>query len=257
MLVPDYFTIDALIALVTLAGLEIVLGIDNIVFIAIITGRLDPAVQPRARRVGLLAAMGMRIALLFCITWIMQLEDELFTILGHGFSGKDLILLAGGLFLLGKATLEIHHKLEAPGQAEKEVTQKIGSFGAAIAQIAIIDMVFSIDSVITAVGIAEHIQVMIAAIVIAVGVMMVFAEPVSHFVERHPTMKMLALAFLLLIGVTLMAEGLHHHIPRGYVYSAMAFSLFVEILNLRVRRRREQVRLNSPTMPRAKPEQPA
>ena len=245
----ELFTIESLIALLTLAALEIVLGIDNIVFIAIITGRLDPKIQSRARKVGLLAAMGMRILLLLCISWIMQLTNELFTLFDHGFSGKDMILLGGGLFLLAKATYEIHHKLELDGPEEEHATAAkvaVASFGAAIVQIMLIDVVFSLDSVITAVGMAKHIPIMIAAIVVAVGVMMVFADPVSDFVERHPTMKMLALAFLLLIGVMLVAEGLGQHISRGYIYFAMAFSLVVELLNMRVRKNHTSLRLGGP-----------
>jgi predicted tellurium resistance membrane protein TerC len=248
--VADILTVESLMALVTLAALEIVLGIDNIVFIAIITSRLDPKVQPCARRVGLLAAMATRILLLICIKWIMGLEAEWFSVFGQAFSGKDLILLAGGLFLLAKATYEIHHKLEAqPDTPVAPAAVVAASFAAVIGQIMVIDIVFSLDSVITAVGIAKYLSIMITAIVVAVLVMMIFAEPVSAFIERHPTMKMLALAFLLLIGVLLVAESFHQHINRGYVYFAMAFSLVVEVLNLRVRKKREAVRLNVPHIP--------
>jgi len=229
-------------ALLTLTALEIVLGIDNIVFIAIVTGRLDPRVQPRARRVGLLGAMVSRILLLFCITLIMRLDADLFEVLGQGISGKDLALLGGGIFLLAKATYEIHHKLEVPGE-KPHVTARAASFIGAIVQIMSIDVVFSLDSVITAIGMTEGIAgypvrltIMIAAIVIAVAVMMLFAEPVSAFIERHPTMKMLALSFLLLIGVMLVAEAFDQHVKRGYIYFAMAFSLGVELLNIRVRK---------------------
>ncbi len=236
----ELLTFDALVAFLTLTALEIVLGIDNIVFIAIITGRLDPAIRGRTRQIGLLAAMGMRVLLLLAITWIMGLTRELFSVFGHGFSGKDLILLAGGLFLVAKATYEIHHKLEEP-----EVThgpQKLaGSFSTAVFQIVLIDLVFSLDSVITAVGMARQIEIMIAAVIVAVLVMMWCAGPISSFIERHPTLKMLALAFLILIGVMLVADGLHHHIPRGYIYFAMAFSLGVEFLNMRARRMHEKL----------------
>lgn len=246
---PELF--DSLVALVTLTALEIVLGIDNIVFIAVITGRLEPGAQPRARRIGLLAAMGTRIVLLLGITWILGLTAPLFSVFEHEVSGKDMILLGGGLFLLAKATYEIHHKLEAPGSDDAGAAARAASFGAAIAQIAILDLVFSIDSVITAVGMARELWVMIAAVVIAVLVMMVFAEPVSAFVERHPTMKMLALSFLLLIGVMLVVDAMHQHIPRGYLYFAMGFSLFVELLNLRVRKKHATLRLNMPHVPRS------
>lgn len=236
---PELFTFENLAALLTLTLLEIVLGIDNIVFIAIITGRLEPGVQPRARRLGLLAAMGTRIVLLLSIKWIMGLEEELFKLFDHGVSGKDLILLAGGLFLLGKATFEIHDKLETPKEDSKHPQGRavaVASFGKVILQIMLIDVVFSLDSVVTAVGMTKHLPVMITAIVIAVLVMMIFAETVSAFIERHPTLKMLALSFLLLIGVMLVAEGCHQHISRGYIYFAMAFSLVVEALNIRASR---------------------
>ena len=226
---------ESLIALLTLTCLEIVLGIDNIVFIVILTGRLDPSVQSRARRVGLALAMAMRILLLLAINWIMKLETPLFAIWGHGFSGKHLILLGGGMFLIAKATYEIHGKLEIE-QPRKTSVRTTQLFSAAIAQIVAIDIVFSLDSVITAVGMARDVEIMIAAIVIAVGVMMAFAGAVSAFVERHPTMKMLALAFLLLVGVMLTAEGFGQHINKGYIYFAMAFSLCVEMLNIRVRK---------------------
>jgi predicted tellurium resistance membrane protein TerC len=231
----EWLTADALAALATLTALEIVLGIDNIVFIAIVTGRLEPAVQPRARQIGLLAAMGTRILLLLAIKWIMTLDEAWFTVFGQSFSGKDLILLGGGLFLLAKATYEIHHKLEVPTAHTQKPAKAAASFAGAIVQIMLIDVVFSLDSVITAVGMAKQVGIMIAAIVIAIGVMMVFANSVSRFVEQHPTMKMLALAFLILIGVLLVAEGFHQHINRAYVYFAMAFSLGVELLNMRAR----------------------
>jgi len=226
------------ISLATLAAMEIVLGIDNIVFLTILAGRLPAAEQPRARKLGLAFALLTRLGLLLAITWVMGLTRELFSLLGHGFSGRDLILLAGGLFLIGKATFEIHDKLEvkheegpAPAASGK------GAFWSVIAQIAVLDLVFSLDSVITAVGMAGHLAVMVAAMVIAVGVMLVFAGAIGDFVERHPTMKMLALSFLILIGVMLTAESFGKHIEKGYIYFAMAFSFGVEILNLRLRKR--------------------
>ncbi len=244
-----FMTAEGLVALVTLALLEIVLGIDNIVFIAVITSRLEKRVQPLAQRIGLLAAMATRIVLLLGINWIISLDAELFAVFGHGFSGKALILLAGGLFLLAKATFEIHHKLEAGGGEAPHAPQR-ATFAGAIAQIAVIDAVFSLDSVITAVGMAKHVEIMIVAIVIAIAVMMIFATPVSNYIERHPTLKMLALSFLLLIGVMLVADGMGKHINRGYIYFAMGFSLFVELLNLRVRRKRPVLRLNMPNVSR-------
>jgi predicted tellurium resistance membrane protein TerC len=247
-------TPDNLMALLTLASLEIVLGIDNIVFIAIITSRLDAKIQPNARRTGLLAAMIMRIALLLVINVIMSLTAPWFELFGQSFSGKDLILLGGGLFLLAKATYEIHHKLEASHE-DAGATQKAASFAGAITQIMMIDIVFSLDSVITAVGMVKSghenpggIYVMIIAIILAVIVMMIFANPVANFIEKHPTMKMLALAFLILIGVMLVAEGFHQHINKGYIYFAMAFSLGVEILNMRFRAKHKPVQLNTPSV---------
>ena len=224
---------EAWIALGTLTALEIVLGIDNIVFISILVGKLPPERQPAARRLGLTLAMFMRIALLFSLSWVIRLQSPLFTIIGNEISGRDLILLGGGLFLLAKATHEIHQKLEGDkGSASVRVRP---SFGNVLIQVMLLDIVFSLDSVITAVGMAEHLPVMILAVIIAVGFMMVFAGCIGSFVERHPTIKMLALSFLLMIGVMLVADGLDHHIPKGYVYFAMAFSVFVEILNLRIR----------------------
>ena len=228
----------AWVSLVTLAAMEIVLGIDNIVFLTILAGRLPPAEQPRARRLGLLLALGTRLLLLLAISWLMGLTRELFHLLGHGYSGRDLILAAGGLFLLGKATFEIHDKLEVRHPEEAGPPGGRASFGWVLAQIAVLDVVFSLDSVITAVGMASHFAIMVAAMVIAVGVMMVFAGPVGSFVERHPTMRMLALAFLLLIGVMLVAEATGRHIERGYIYFAMAFSFAVELLNIRAHRAR-------------------
>jgi predicted tellurium resistance membrane protein TerC len=227
------FDPNAWIGLVTLTALEIVLGIDNIVFISILSSKLPKDVQPVARRLGLGLAMGMRILLLLSLSFLMSLAQPLFTLFSIAFSGRDLVLLAGGLFLLAKSTWEIHDKLE--GAEGHSVARLAPSLVSVLVQIALLDMVFSLDSVITAVGMVNQIPVMIAAIVIAVGVMMIFAEPVSHFVETHPTIKMLALSFLLLIGMVLVAEGLHQHISKGYIYFAMAFSLGVEMLNLRLR----------------------
>jgi predicted tellurium resistance membrane protein TerC len=231
------------IALATLTVLEIVLGIDNIVFISILSGKLPAgAERARARRVGLTLAMLMRIALLLSITWVMGLTAPLFAALGQEISGRDLILVIGGLFLLAKSTHEIHGKLEG-----EEGHGRIGaavSFAAVIVQILLLDVVFSLDSVITAVGMAEDVAVMILAVIIAVGVMLVSVAAIGDFVERHPTVKILALSFLLLIGVSLLAEGFDHHIPKGYIYFAMAFSVFVEMINLRVRARAEPVHLH-------------
>ena len=232
----ELLTSENLIALATLAALEIVLGIDNIVFISILTGKLPKARQAAARRIGLLLAMGMRIALLLAISWVMGLTDPLFTIaaLDHSFTGRDLILLFGGLFLVGKATYEIHDKLE--GGTHEQGVPKVASFGAILVQIMLLDIVFSLDSVITAVGMAQHVEIMIVAVVIAVLVMLVFAGSISTFIERHPTMKMLALSFLLLIGVVLIADGFGQHVSKGYIYFAMSFSLFVEVMNIRLRK---------------------
>jgi predicted tellurium resistance membrane protein TerC len=222
------------ISLVTLTVLEIVLGVDNIVFIAILTGKLPPEQQARARTIGLSLAMGMRVALLLAISWVIGLTAPLFTLVGVEFSGRDLILIGGGLFLIAKATFEIHEMLEghaaSSGKSIKSVT-----FGAVLVQIVLLDAVFSLDSVITAVGMADEIGVMIAAVVIAIGVMLVSAGAIAGFVARHPTVKMLALSFLLLIGMSLLAEGFELHIPKGYIYAAMAFSVFVELLNMRIR----------------------
>lgn len=233
------------IAFVTLLGLEIVLGIDNVVFISILAGKLPEAQQPRARYVGLGLAMLMRIGLLFSISWVIRLTAPLFAIFEHEISGRDLILIGGGLFLLAKATREIHQKLEGEeGQSSARVKP---SFSSVIIQILLLDIVFSLDSVITAVGMVDDISIMISAVVIAVAFMMVFAAPISSFVDRHPTFKMLALSFLLLIGFTLIAEGWDRHIPKGYIYVAMAFSLFVETLNLKLRKPGgEPVKLHEP-----------
>jgi predicted tellurium resistance membrane protein TerC len=222
------------IALVTLTVLELVLGIDNIIFISILAGKLPAEQQGRARVVGLGLAMITRILLLMSLAWLVHLSEPFFTLWGHGVSGRDLILLVGGLFLLAKSTHEIHDKLE--GEEEETAVSARPTFGAVIAQIIALDIVFSIDSVITAVGMVEEVAVMVTAVVLAVIMMMVFSAPISAFVERHPTVKMLALSFLLLIGVALIADGLQFHIPRGYIYFAMGFSVLVEMLNLRLRR---------------------
>ncbi|MGI8836815.1 MAG: TerC family protein [Pyrinomonadaceae bacterium] len=236
---------QAWIAFVTLLGLEIVLGIDNVVFISILAGKLPAAQQPKARYIGLGLAMLMRIALLFSISWVIRLTAPLFTIFGHEISGRDLILIVGGLFLLGKATREIHQKLE--GEKGHSSARVKPSFSSVIIQVMLLDIVFSLDSVITAVGMVDDISIMISAVVIAVGFMMLFAAPISNFVERHPTFKMLALSFLLLIGFTLIAEGWDRHIPKGYIYVAMAFSVFVEALNLKLRKPSgEPVKLHEP-----------
>ena len=240
----DLFTSENLIALLTLSSLEIVLGIDNIVFISILAARLPKDSRARARKVGLSLAMLMRIALLLSITWVMRLTTPLFTVIGQEISGRDLILIVGGLFLLAKSTHEIHEKLE--GEEGGASAKVVASFSAIIVQILLLDIVFSLDSVITAVGMAEDVAVMILAVIIAVGVMLVSASAISDFVERHPTVKMLALSFLLLIGVSLVAEGFDQHIPKGYIYFAMFFSVFVEMINLRVRKRTPPVHLHQP-----------
>lgn len=230
---------NAWIALLTLTALEIVLGIDNIVFITILAGRLPPCDQHRARQLGLAAAMISRILLLLSISWIMGLTQPLITIAGNGLSGRDLILLVGGMFLIWKATREIHEKVE--DEEDHDTRPAKVSFAGVILQIMLLDIVFSLDSVITAVGMADDIGVMISAVMISVGIMMFAARSVGDFVQRHPTVKMLALAFLILIGTNLMAEGWHFHIPKGYVYFAMAFSVFVEMLNLRVSKKKRRV----------------
>jgi predicted tellurium resistance membrane protein TerC len=233
----ELLTAENLVALATLTTLEVVLGIDNLVVIAILTAKLPPELRARARRIGLVAAMAMRIGLLLTLSWLMQLTGELFRVMDKGFSGRDLILLVGGLFLIAKATKEIHTKLEGPEEHPQADKRIHASMTSVIAQIMAFDLVFSIDSVITAIGMARAIWVMVLAIVIAVGTMLVFANPVGDFVERHPSVKMLALSFLILIGVMLVAEGMGEHINRGYVYFAMGFSLFVEVLNLRAHSR--------------------
>jgi len=235
---------ESLIALLTLTVLEIVLGIDNIIFISILSGKLPKEQQNRARLTGLALAMITRILLLFSIVWIMKLTLPLFTALGQEISGRDIILIAGGLFLIGKSTFEIHDKLEG---VEGHISGKaVKSFANVITQILLLDIIFSLDSVITAVGMANNIIIMVLAVVIAVGVMMVSSKSISEFVEKHPTVKMLALSFLLLIGVSLIAEGFEQHIPKGYIYFAMAFSIFVEMLNLKMKsKKRNPVELRN------------
>ncbi len=232
---------QAWIALGTLTTLEIVLGIDNIIFISVLVARLPAAERQRARIIGLAIAMISRIALLLVIAWIMRLDQTLFSVFGQAITGRELILIGGGLFLLGKASHEIHGNLEGDDPSEKGKGASAG-FWLVLIQIGLIDLVFSVDSVVTAVGLADHLAVMIIAIVVAVGVMMVSAKAVGQFVDRHPTIKMLALSFLILIGFTLVAEGMEFHIPKGYVYFAMAFSVGVELLNLRVRAIRRKKR---------------
>ncbi len=224
-------------SLLTLTALEIVLGVDNVVFISILSNKLSAAQRDKARLTGLGAAMIMRIALLFSISWLIGLTEPWFSVFGREFSGRDLILLVGGFFLIFKATTEIHERLE--GHSASKSAKAAVSFVSVIIQIMLLDIVFSLDSVITAVGMADHLPVMIAAVIIAVGVMMFAAKPISDFVEQHPTVKVLALSFLLLIGMSLVAEGFHQHIPKGYIYTAMAFSVLVEIINLRVRATQE------------------
>jgi predicted tellurium resistance membrane protein TerC len=242
--VDAFLTPDGLLALVTLTFLEIILGVDNVIFISILSGTLPKKDQLKARRTGLLAAMVMRIGLLMSIAWIVRLTAPLFTVFGQPISGRDMILIGGGLFLLGKATLEIHERLE--GEDAHGTDRVAPSFGAVIVQIMLLDIVFSLDSVITAVGMANDIAVMVAAVVLSVGIMMFSAEPISAFVGRHPTVKVLALSFLLLIGVSLVGDGLGMHVPKGYIYFAMGFSVFVEMINLRVRRHAAPVKLHQP-----------
>ena len=226
---------EAWIALATLTALEIVLGIDNIIFISILVGRLPEHQRNFGRRVGLLLAMGMRLALLFSIAWVMGLKETWFTVLGQAISGRDVILIGGGLFLLAKSTHEIHNSLE--GVEEDEPTIKVATLGPVLFQIAVLDIVFSLDSVITAVGLVDQVSIMAIAIIMAVGVMLIAARPIGEFVDEHPTVKILALAFLILVGVTLMVEGFDVHVPKGYIYFAMAFSVAVEMINLRMRKK--------------------
>jgi predicted tellurium resistance membrane protein TerC len=229
----ELLTTESAIAQLTLSALEIVLGIDNIVFISILVAKLPVERQAAARRIGLLLAMGMRIALLLAISWVMGLTRTLFSLMDHGFTGRDLILLFGGLFLVGKATFEIHDKLEGP--EHENAAPKAAGFGAILVKIKLHEIVFSLDTVITADGNAKHIEIMNAAVVNSEIVIMIFAARKSAFIEKHPTMKMLALSFLMLIGVVLIADGFGQHVSKGYIYFAMSFSLFVEILNIRIR----------------------
>ncbi len=241
------FSVRSLVSVLTLTALEIVLGIDNIIFIAILTSRLPSEQQPRARQLGIGMAVITRILLLLSIAWVMRLTNPFVSIVGYEITGKQLILIVGGLFLIAKSTFEIHNKLEG----EEHAPQATGAsaFAGVIVQIMLIDMVFSLDSVITAVGMTPHVPLMVVAVLCSAGVMLAFSGPVSDFVHRHPTMKMLALAFLILIGVMLMAEGFGQHIDRGYIYFAMAFSLGVELLNMRLRKGRVPVELHDSVMP--------
>jgi len=234
--------VELITALVTLTFLEIVLGVDNIIFISILSAKLPKDQQKRARRLGLIGAMGTRILLLLSINWMASLTAGLFTVRGQEISGRDLILILGGLFLLGKATYEIHDKLE--GDDGHGTGKAAATFASVIIQVMLLDIVFSLDSVITAIGMANDVRVMMAAVILAVLVMMFAAEPISHFVEDHPTIKILALSFLLLIGVSLVADGFEQHISKGYIYFAMGFSVFVEMINIRVRKRGKPVELH-------------
>lgn len=232
---------EAWIALLTLTALEIVLGIDNIIFITILVGRLPHKDRQLARVTGLGLAMGCRILLLFSIVWVMKLTTPLFTVMGEAISGRDIILILGGLFLLAKSTHEIHHNMEAASHSPELIKAKQGSFWSIIIQIGLIDIIFSIDSVITAVGLVKEVDIMIIAIVIAVFIMMIAAKSIGEFVDQHPTIKMLALSFLILVGVALIGEGLDFHIPKGYIYFAMAYSTIVEMLNLKIRSKFQKV----------------
>ncbi|MGJ7526395.1 TerC family protein [Variovorax sp. GB1P17] len=236
------------IAFATLTALELVLGIDNIIFISILVDKLPPANRESARRIGLFMAMFMRIGLLLVLAWIVGLVAPLFSVLGQEISGRDLILILGGLFLIWKSTTEVHQSLEGAHE-EKSSTAK-ATFASVLLQIMVIDLVFSLDSIITAVGMVDDVRVMIAAVVVSVLLMMLFAGPIGRFVSNHPSIKMLALAFLVVVGVVLVAEGFEHHVPKGYVYFAMAFSLAVEMLNIRMRKKSAKaVELHPPRMP--------
>jgi predicted tellurium resistance membrane protein TerC len=242
-----FLTAEGLVALATLTFLEVILGVDNVIFISILSGKLPKDQQLRARRTGLVAAMMMRIVLVMSVAWIIRLTTPIFSMLGRGISGRDLVLIGGGLFLLGKATLEIHDGLE--GEEGHSSGRVAPSFAAVILQIMLLDIVFSLDSVITAVGMADDVEIMIAAVILAVAIMMFSAEPISRFVNRHPTVKMLALSFLLLIGLSLIGDGFGVHIPKGYIYFAMGFSVFVEMINLRIRGTKSPVKLHQPYSP--------
>jgi predicted tellurium resistance membrane protein TerC len=235
---------NAWIALLTLTAMEIVLGIDNIVFISILTDRLSAKQRPKTRSIGLSLALISRLGLLFTLSWVMELTEPLFGVVGRSFSGRDLILLGGGMFLMAKATREIFDKLEGATEDSEQVGAPAGSLVALLIQIMLLDIVFSLDSVITAVGMAQHVLVMVTAMVIAVGIMLVFAGSISEFISRRPSMKILALSFLLLIGVMLVADGFGQHVDKGYIYFAMGFSLFVETVNIRTRKRKAPVTLH-------------
>jgi len=241
-------TTEALIALLTLSAMEIVLGIDNIIFIAILVAKLPMHLQDKARKIGISLALFMRLGLLFSISWVMGLTEPLVEFFGKGFSGRDLILLFGGLFLIGKSTFEIHEKLESE-HTDEELAKNGGTakFAPVLIQIILLDIVFSLDSVITAVGMAQQLAIMVIAMVIAVGVMLIFSGAVSQFVHRHPTIKILALSFLLLIGVMLLAESMGSHVNKGYIYFAMGFSFLIEVLNIRYRKKTTPVALREPT----------
>jgi predicted tellurium resistance membrane protein TerC len=239
-----FFTSSGLLALITLTFLEIVLGVDNVIFISILSGQLRESRQSHPRRMGLVVAMATRILLLFSVVWIIKLTAPLFYVFGRPISGRDLVLIGGGLFLLAKATIEIHERLEGE---EGHLSARVQpSFAAVVTQIVLLDIVFSLDSVITAVGMVDEISIMVGAVILAVGVMMFSARPISAFVNRHPTVKVLALSFLLLIGVSLVGDGLGMQIPKGYIYFAVGFSVLVEVINLRVRRAAAPVRLHEP-----------
>ena len=243
MELQELFSTEAIISLLTLTVLEIVLGIDNIIFISIVSDKLPKEQQKRARTIGILLALGVRIGLLFGISWIVSLKDPLFYAFKMGFSGRDIILFLGGLFLLAKSTTEIHNKLE--GETEDTTSKKVFTMRSAIIQIVLLDIVFSFDSILTAVGLVDSVYIMIIAVVIALGVMLAFAQAISNFVNKHPSIKMLALSFLIMIGLLLVAEAFHVHVPKGYVYFAMAFSLLVEMLNLRLDKKNNAVKLRS------------
>lgn len=247
-----FTTLEAWISLLTLTLLEIVLGIDNIVFISILSAKLKGKEEEKARKIGLLLALGARIALLFAISWLVTLTEPFFTIFGMGFSGRDLILAGGGLFLMAKSVTEIHAKLEGEEGGDKKVKGGL-TLGNVLFQIVLLDLVFSLDSILTAVGLVEDIIIMIVAVILAIGVMLIFAKAISQFVNEHPTIKMLALSFLLMIGLLLVVEAFEVHVPKGYVYFAMAFSLLVELLNLRLWKRHNPVDLKHPDRPAEKP----
>ena len=231
------FQVESLIALLTLTFLEIVLGVDNIIFISIVSNKLPEVQRARARNIGLILALGFRIALLFGITWIIGFTEPLFTVFEHSFSGRDIILLTGGIFLLFKSTMEIHHKMEGLDPGEKESGAAQATMAAVIGQIVALDIIFSFDSILTAVGLTNEITLMVIAVVIALGVMMAFSGKISNFISKHPTLEVLALSFLILIGFMLMIEAFGYHVPKGYIYFAVFFSLIVEVINIRIRKK--------------------